>query len=51
MSTKKSNIRDWLYAGTKNEVFIKKLLSIVLTVYIIYLLGYGIGTFWVHLGL
>ena len=51
MKEKKSNTKDWLNTGVKKEVFVKKMLAVVITIYIIYQLGYGIGTFLAHIGL
>ena len=51
MKEKKSNTKDWLNAGTKQEVFVKKTITVVIAIYIIYQLGYRIGTFLAHIGL
>lgn len=51
MKEKKNNLKDWLNAGTKDRVFVKKMLAVVITIYIIYQLGYGIGTLLTHIGL
>lgn len=51
MKDKKQNLQDWLNTGTKKESFVKKMLTVVVTIYIIYRLGYGVGTFLAHIGL
>lgn len=51
MKEKKSNTNDWLNTGTKKELFVKKTLAVVISIYIIYQLGYAIGTFLAHIGL
>lgn len=51
MKEKKNNEKDWLNSGTKKECFVRKLLVAVITIYIIYQLGYGVGTFLAHIGL
>lgn len=47
---KKSKIKAWLNTGTKNEVFVKKIFIVLVTIYIIYRLGYGVGMFLAHIG-
>lgn len=51
MKDKKGNIQNWLNTGTKKESFFKEMFVVVITMYIIYQLGYGIGTFLAHIGL
>lgn len=51
MKEKKRNTKGWLNTGTKREAFVKKMLAVVLTIYIIYRLGYAIGTFLAYIGL
>lgn len=47
----KRNIKDWINTGTSREVFVKKLLVIVLSIYFIYRLAYAVGTFLAYIGL
>lgn len=51
MKEKKNYVKDWLNSGTTKEVFVKRIFITVMTIYIIYQLGYGIGTFLAHIGL
>ena len=51
MKEKKRNTKDWFNTGTKREVFVKKMLAVVFTIYFIYRLGYAIGTFLVYIDL
>ena len=46
-----SNIISWVNTGTKNEVFLKRVLVICLALLILYKLGYAIGTFLAHVGM
>lgn len=50
MKEKKTDMKDWLNTGEKNALFVKKMFTVVITIYIIYQLGYGIGTFLAHMG-
>ena len=46
-----SNMKAWVNAGTRNEIFIRRVLVVSLTVLVIYKLGYAIGVFLAHIGL
>lgn len=46
-----SNIKAWVNAGTRNEIFIRRVLVVSLTVLVIYKLGYAIGVFLAYIGL
>lgn len=46
-----SDIKAWVNAGTRNEIFIRRVLVVSLTVLVIYELGYAIGVFLAHIGL
>ena len=46
-----SDIKAWVNAGTRNEIFIKRVLVVSLTLLVIYKLGYVIGVFLAHIGL
>lgn len=47
---KKSKIKAWLNTGTKNEVFARKMFIVLITIYILYQLGYGVGMFLAQIG-
>ena len=51
MKEKKSDTNGWLNKGTKNGVFVIKILAVVISIYIIYQLGYAFGTFLAHIRL
>ena len=46
-----SDIKAWVNAGTRNEIFIRRVLVVSLTLLVIYKLGYVIGVFLAHIGL
>lgn len=46
-----SDIKAWVNAGTTNEIFIRRVLVVSLTLLVIYKLGYAIGVFLAHIGL
>ena len=46
-----SDIKAWVNAGTTNEIFIRRVLVVSLTILVIYKLGYAIGVFLAHIGL
>lgn len=46
-----SNMKAWVNAGTKDEIFIRRVLVVSLTVLVIYKLGYAIGVFLAYIGL
>ena len=47
----KNKIKNWFNKGTKQEVFIKRVMLVLLTLYFLYRSGYVIGIFLAHLGL
>ena len=47
----KNKIKNWFNKGTKQEIFIKKAMIVLLTIYFLYRSGYVVGTFLAHLGL
>lgn len=51
MHWSKKNIEDWFNSGSKNEIFIKKLLLFLLPTWLVYQLGYALGTFLANIGL
>ncbi len=51
MDKKKNNIEDWFQTGSKNKVFLKKLLLYLVMTWLIYQIGYAIGTFLANIGL
>ena len=51
MKEKKSDTNGWLNTGTKNGGFLIKILAVVISIYIIYQLGYVFGTFLANIGL
>ena len=46
-----SDIKAWINAGTRNEILIRRLLVVSLTLLVIYKLGYAIGVFLALIGL
>ena len=46
-----SDIKTWVNAGTGNEIFIRRVLVVSLTILVLYKLGYAIGVFLTHIGL
>ena len=46
-----SNMKAWVNAGTRDEIFIRRVLVVSLTVLVIYKLGYAIGVFLAYIGL
>ena len=46
-----SDIKTWVNAGTGNEIFIRRVLVVSLTILVLYKLGYAIGVFLAHIGL
>lgn len=51
MKDKKVTLKDWLNGGSKKNIIIKKVFVIAITMYLIYNLGYAIGTFWANISL
>ena len=45
-----NDIIAWMNAGTGNDIFIRKVLVICLTLLVLYKLGYVIGAFLAHIG-
>lgn len=46
-----SDIRNWVNAGTKGEILIRKILVVCLFLLVIYKSGYAIGILLAHIGL
>ena len=46
-----NKIKNWFNKGMKQEVFIKKEMLVLLTIYFLYRSGYVAGTLLAHLGL
>ena len=44
-------MKAWVNAGTRDEIFIRRVLVVSLTVLVIYKLGYAIGVFLAYIGL
>ena len=51
MDKKQNDIEKWFQTGAKNEVFLKKLLLYLVMTWLIYKLGYAMGTFLANIGL
>lgn len=51
MSNIISDIKAWMNTGTRNDIFIRRVLVVSLTLLILYKLGYVIGVFLAHIGL
>ena len=46
-----NEIKAWVNAGTENEIFIRRVLVVSLTLLALYKLGYAVGVFLEHSGL
>lgn len=46
-----SDIRTWVNAGTRGEIFIRRVLVVSLTLLVLYKSGYAIGMLLAHIGL
>lgn len=46
-----SDIKVWMNAGTGNDIFVRKVLVVSLTLLVLYKLGYALGVFLAHIGL
>lgn len=46
-----SDIKTWVNVGAGNEIFIRRVLVVSLTILLLYKLGYAIGVFLAHIGL
>lgn len=51
MDKKQNDIEKWFRTGSKNEIFLKKLLLFLVMTWLIYQTGYAIGTFLANIGL
>lgn len=51
MDKKQNDIEEWFQTGSKNEVFLKKSLLLLVMTWLIYQTGYAIGTFLAHFAL
>lgn len=51
MDSKKVTLKECLGSGSKTEVVIKKILVVLMAFYLLYKLGYVVGTFIANIGL
>ncbi len=51
MNEKKVTLKDWFNSGSKTMVVIKKALIVLIAFYLMYKLGYFVGTFIANIGL
>lgn len=51
MKEKKVTLKKWFSLGSKTEAVIKKVLVVLIAFYLMYKLGYVVGTFIANIGL
>lgn len=51
MNSKKVTLKEWLGSGSKTAVVLKKTLVVLIAFYLMYKLGYVVGTFIANIGL